>query len=130
MKQANILKRFGLTPPQITLVTNLIEESQSDIFRDFIGEYLISNHNFTYSVKALMTGKLGLRSEYYTDEKTKVDELNDFLNNPFEVCEGVLQCKRCKSFKTISYSKQVRKSDEATSVFASCIECNNTWKES
>tara|TARA_Y100001972_G_C7645725_1_gene324502 strand:- start:1012 stop:1425 length:414 start_codon:yes stop_codon:yes gene_type:complete len=66
--------------------------------------------------------------EEYKEYREKIKEHDGFLVRPFEVDEGVLECGKCGSNKTISYTKQTRSGDEATSVFALCYECNNKWK--
>ena len=58
------------------------------------------------------------------------NETDAFLENEIEVEEGALECPRCKSRKTFSYTKQVRSADEGTSVFARCYNCANKWRES
>jgi DNA-directed RNA polymerase subunit M/transcription elongation factor TFIIS len=63
----------------------------------------------------------------YKEKKFELKEHDDFIVTPFEVAEGVLQCGRCKSWRTYSYSKQCRSSDESTSVLAQCMGCNNKW---
>ena len=69
---------------------------------------------------------------YNTDEykifKVKLDEIDDFLINPFEVDEGVLDCHKCGSNKTFSYTKQTRGGDESTTVFVVCSKCKSRWK--
>ena len=65
--------------------------------------------------------------EFYNYQK-EIDELDDFLNNPFEVDEGVLTCNKCGSNKTYSYTKQTRGGDESTTVFAMCSNCQARWK--
>lgn len=57
----------------------------------------------------------------------KVAEQNDFIVNPFNVEEGALKCNKCNSKRVLSYSRQVRSSDESTSVFAHCIGCKAKW---
>jgi DNA-directed RNA polymerase subunit M/transcription elongation factor TFIIS len=57
----------------------------------------------------------------------KVSEQNDFIVNPFNVEEGALKCQKCNSKRVLSYSRQVRSSDESTSVFAHCIGCKAKW---
>ena len=64
----------------------------------------------------------------YVEFRAKIEEHDGFLVKPFEVEEGVLECGKCGSNKTISYTKQTRSGDESTSVFALCYECNNKWK--
>jgi DNA-directed RNA polymerase subunit M/transcription elongation factor TFIIS len=55
-------------------------------------------------------------------------EQDDFIQNPPEIEEGVLECRRCKSKRTFSFSKQTRRSDEGTTVFARCFDCQYTYK--
>ena len=56
-------------------------------------------------------------------------EYLDFLTCPVHVQEGVLQCGKCKSKRTLSYAKQTRAADEPTSIFAQCVDCGNQWRE-
>tara|TARA_B100000686_G_scaffold343656_1_gene424877 strand:- start:2884 stop:3306 length:423 start_codon:yes stop_codon:yes gene_type:complete len=55
-------------------------------------------------------------------------EQDEFTVNPFEIEEGVLQCNKCNSQKTFSYTLQTRSSDEATTVFACCAQCGAKWR--
>jgi len=71
--------------------------------------------------------KFGFNSNYFEDVRASLDEQQNFIENPFEVDEGVLECK-CGSRKTISFSKQIRSGDEGTTVFAKCVTCGKTWK--
>lgn len=56
-----------------------------------------------------------------------IDEQNEFIINPFNVEEGALRCHKCNSKRVFSYSKQVRSGDEATSIFAQCVNCKVKW---
>jgi DNA-directed RNA polymerase subunit M/transcription elongation factor TFIIS len=67
-------------------------------------------------------------TEEYKIFKIKLDEIDDFLVNPFEVDEGVLDCHKCGSNKTFSYTKQTRGGDESTTVFVVCSKCKSRWK--
>ena len=59
-----------------------------------------------------------------------LNEQDDFIMNPFEVEEGVTECKKCGSKRVFTYSKQCRSSDEPMSTFAECVKCGAKWKYS
>ena len=65
--------------------------------------------------------------ECFENVKKRLHEHDDFVVHPFEVEEGVIQCLKCNSKRTYTYSKQTRGSDEPTSIFAQCVKCNNRW---
>lgn len=67
----------------------------------------------------------------FDKERKKIEEENDFNVCPYEISEGVLQCKKCGCKKIFSFTKQTRSMDEPTTVFAMCSnkECNNKWCE-
>lgn len=73
------------------------------------------------SIKA---NKISWDSPVYDLERSVQKEEEDFITNPFSVEEGVVECKSCGSKKTYSYTKQIRRADEGTSVFYICITCN------
>jgi hypothetical protein len=56
-------------------------------------------------------------------------EFDTYQITPYEVEDGVLQCKKCGSHRVFSTSKQVRSGDESTSVFAKCVICNCSWAQ-
>jgi hypothetical protein len=56
-------------------------------------------------------------------------EFDTYQITPYEVEDGVLQCKKCGSHRVFSTSKQVRSGDESTSVFAKCVVCNCSWAQ-
>ena len=78
-------------------------------------------------LKNIKTNNIGFGSDYFKTVRETLDEQQNFIENPFEVDEGVMECK-CGSRKTISFSKQIRSGDEGTTVFAKCVDCGATWK--
>jgi len=74
----------------------------------------------------LKSEKYGFCHQKYEETNSLLQEQYSFLENPFEVDEGVLECK-CGSKRTISFSKQIRGGDEGTTVFAKCVDCGRTW---
>lgn len=58
--------------------------------------------------------------------KIQEQEELGYLETPPMVEEGALTCK-CGSSKVYSFSKQTRRGDESTTVFAMCFECKQRW---
>ena len=67
--------------------------------------------------------------EFWRSEIEKEHERDVFIMTPLQVQDGLYHCKKCKSAKVISISKQVRSSDEGASVFCKCIQCDFSWRE-
>jgi len=57
----------------------------------------------------------------------KQKEHDEYLLNPFEVEEGVVQCPKCLSYKVYSYSIQLRAADEPMTTMAECTKCKLKW---
>jgi len=55
------------------------------------------------------------------------EEQDDFIINPFQVEEGVVEC-RCGSKRVYSYSKQTRSGDEGITSFHQCLKCKAKWR--
>jgi DNA-directed RNA polymerase subunit M/transcription elongation factor TFIIS len=75
----------------------------------------------------IKAGNIGWDDPIYDNYKVSQKEDDDFIENPFQVEEGALQCSKCGSKRTISYSKQMRSADEPASTIATCINCKNKW---
>ncbi len=64
--------------------------------------------------------------EYAKMEREEID----FQTNPFSVEDGVLQCYKCKSYRTFSFQRQTRSADEGATSFSTCANCGNKWRTS
>lgn len=62
------------------------------------------------------------------DHIRKELEEEGHIDDDFEIEDGVLECFRCESKKTISYQRQTRSADEGSTTFARCVECGHHWK--
>ena len=85
----------------------------------------------------IKAGKLGWSHNSFKQMHNMLDEQNDFIENPFAVEEGVLECKArdkegkvCGSKRVFSYQRQVRSADEPMTTFASCCQCGTKWQYS
>ena len=62
----------------------------------------------------------------FRDCRLREAEQDNFIENPFEVVEGVLECK-CGSKRVFSYQMQTRGLDEPQTTFAQCVKCGTKW---
>lgn len=81
-----------------------------------------------YFIQRVKSNKSGWNHPVFHPFHQLQKEYDDFLLNPPEVEEGVIQCHRCGSKKTFSFSKQTRRADESATVFVRCAECNKSFK--
>ncbi len=69
------------------------------------------------------------KSDVYAEFRNKENIRDEYLTNPQEIDEGVNECTRCGSKKTISFQMQTRSADEGMTNFIKCINCKKKWKE-
>ncbi len=104
-----------------TIELVIFNNSKNDTeYTQYIYQYY---SNLLYNIKQDNTGFDILLFE---DLKKEEQEQDDFLNNPFEVSEGVIECK-CGSKRVFSYQKQTRSIDEPITTFMTCICCKKNW---
>ncbi len=63
----------------------------------------------------------------FMDEKYKRDKL--MYEEQAEAMTDVYKCGRCKSRKCTYYELQTRSADEAMTIFITCLNCGNRWKQ-
>jgi DNA-directed RNA polymerase subunit M/transcription elongation factor TFIIS len=107
------------------------EQTLEEIYKrniyQIVGDVL-KNKKTKQLLVSIKTDKLGWEHYSYENIKNKIEEREDFLVNPFEVEDGVLEC-RCGSSRVFSYSKATRSSDEKTTIHAQCMACKSKWIE-
>lgn len=98
---------------------------------------ILNKKNMKEMINNIDSGKLGWKNVAFKQMQNMLDEQNDFIENPFAVEEGVLQCKArdtdgrvCGSKRVFSYQRQIRSADEPMTTFASCCNCGTKWQYS
>jgi DNA-directed RNA polymerase subunit M/transcription elongation factor TFIIS len=117
-------KNIGILDKNIFLKST-DEESYKRIIFQTIGD-IINNVKLADILKNIKNGDVGWVHPTFITSATQITEQDDFIEHPFEVEEGVIECK-CGSKRVFSYSKQVRSADEPMSTFAHCVKCNKKW---
>ena len=129
----NALSTCLTIPKNVDIVEAAIYKNTGDDvykYNDLIFQTVaaISNgYQLSSIVKDIKEGRTGWDDPIFDNYKIDQNEEDDFIENPFQVEEGALQCTKCGSKRTISYSKQMRSADEPASTIATCISCKNKW---
>eukprot|EP00831_Metopus_contortus_P030132 TRINITY_DN24760_c0_g1_i1.p1 TRINITY_DN24760_c0_g1~~TRINITY_DN24760_c0_g1_i1.p1 ORF type:complete len:106 (+),score=21.39 TRINITY_DN24760_c0_g1_i1:212-529(+) len=65
-------------------------------------------------------------------EKVEEDAIKaartDWKSSDMANAKSMIQCFKCKQYKTTYYQLQTRGADEPMTTFVSCTECGNSWK--
>lgn len=125
-----VLSKALNNPKNISALFNAIcKHPEND--RDMILYHVMLDINKKVPLKNIV---IKIRSSQYTKNnpcfdqiKKEIAEQDDFINNPFEVVEGALECAKCGSKRVYSYQKQTRSCDEPSTTFASCLNCSKKW---
>lgn len=129
----NVLTMYLDIPKNITIIESIVYKKTGDdvvrynnLIYQVVG-HIVSGIKLSALMYNLKNNKFEWDDVIYDDHKIRQNEEDDFIENPFQVEEGVLECYKCGSKRTISYTKQTRSADEPASVIATCINCKNKW---
>jgi len=123
---------------------NLYEKSIGNNDSETEKNYLSNVYQIIYDISEgkllnnilldIKSGKLGWSHEALSKFHASMEEQDNFIENPFEVAEGVLECRKvlengkiCGSKRVFSYSRQQRSADEPMTTFATCCACGTKW---
>lgn len=99
---------------------------------------LSNNVQLDKIIENIKKDKVGWNHTLFKDIQNILDEQDSFIENPFEVEEGVQQCKAfntktgttCNSKRVIYYQRQERGADEPMTTYNTCYSCGASWKYS
>lgn len=94
-----------------------------EIFSDYLCSFKVTD-----VINNVKNKTMGWSHPNFEKNNRTQKEFDNFLVNPPEVEEGVIECHRCGSKKTFSFSKQTRSADESATVFVRCSNCNKTFR--
>ena len=121
----NFFKKSEIKKIQKTFVEKFKDSDEDDLLT-YLYDLSFSKTKEEFLEK-LNNTKIGWNNVEFDELRFNLEEQDDFIMNPFEVEEGILECKKCKSKKVFSFSKQVRSSDEPTTIFNECVKCKSKW---
>ena len=101
-------------------------QNYNKIIYQTIGD-IINGINIKIILENIKKGKIGWKHKMFDEVLNRLTEHDDFIVCPFEVEEGVTECKKCGSKRVFTYSKQVRSQDEPMTTFAKCVKCKSNW---
>ena len=78
-------------------------------------------------LRCIKAKQIGWRHTSLQEIKQEVEEIFEYIENPFEVEEGIFQCNSCFSKRVLSYQKQTRGGDESATTFSRCANCGHSW---
>lgn len=113
----------------VTVMSKSVDASPfnyKQILYQILFELKLGEKNLSKIMTELDKGNVLWNHECFTKEHTNLLEQDDFIENPFEIAEGVIQCN-CGSRRVFTFSKQVRSGDEGYTTFAECMACKSKW---
>jgi DNA-directed RNA polymerase subunit M/transcription elongation factor TFIIS/DNA-directed RNA polymerase subunit H (RpoH/RPB5) len=131
-----ITNTLSLVIKDISVIDQIIEilydtvntESEfTDIIYQIVTDLQSSATDIETVLSDLTSEKVRWEHKQFETEKSSLLEQDDFIETPFELEEGMIECNRCGSKKVYTYSKQVRSGDEGYTTFAECINCKLKW---
>ena len=122
-------KKINIIEQKLFTISNHDEDRYNNILYQIIGDILLDKISIDTIITNINNNLIEWNHSGFKELADQISEQNEFIQNPFEVEEGVFQCKACGSRRVYSYTKQDRSCDEGTSVYAQCVACKAKWRE-
>ena len=105
-----------------------IENNYNIAIYQIIGD-ILCKEKLQDVIEYIKKSNLGWKHHSFSEWQNQIDEQDRFIETPFIVEEGIIECKKCKSNRVFYYQRQVRSSDEGFSLFCFCQNCKAKWRE-
>lgn len=129
-----VLEKHIYTAVSTSKDPTAVEQAYRQVIYDTIGD-ISRGGKLSVILTKIKETKIGWDHDTYAEWQKIMREQDDFIENPFEVAEGVLECnnvlksgEKCGSKRVFSYTKQVRSCDEGCTTFATCCKCGAKWQ--
>jgi DNA-directed RNA polymerase subunit M/transcription elongation factor TFIIS len=119
-------KNIAVFERNIYETSNENENDYNRVLLQIIGDVSKGDLTLNVILRNIKEGRIGWNHHSFDEAIAYIEEQDDFIEHPFQVEEGVLECK-CGSKKVFSFSKQTRSADEPMTTYAECVSCNSKW---
>ena len=111
---------------QEDFVEDKLKLRYNELIYETIGE--ISNGKKLKEISDnIKNSKIGWKNPVFKELEFRMEEQDNFIENPFEVEEGALTCNKCGSKRVFYYQVQSRSCDEPYTTKATCVACKSKW---
>jgi transcription elongation factor S-II len=110
-------------------ICKLYNENFKDIYIKTIYQTIFDikkENDLNFVLNNIKNENINWKHRFLNDFILDEIEQDNFIMNPFEIEEGVLECK-CGSKRVYSYQLQSRSSDEPMTTYAQCMACKKKW---
>ena len=129
-KGKEILQKILENISSVNLIENSVYKYYKDDYIDTIFQVcgLLTTYNVKQTNDFIKNRRIPWNIPEFDDDIQNEKIEFDFIETPFEKTESVIDCV-CGSSNVMTFSKQLRSSDEGTSVIAICMSCKKRWIE-
>jgi DNA-directed RNA polymerase subunit M/transcription elongation factor TFIIS len=71
--------------------------------------------------------KYGWNHDFFQLEKRKEKEQEEYMFSNLQIENSLIKCNKCNTNNVYTITKQIRSSDESTSVLCFCMKCKKKW---